>query len=304
MAPASASFGIAFGILASTAGLGSLAPIVMSATTFAGSAQFAAASVLHNGGSVATAVVAAVLLNARYLAVSLAVAGAFEGSRLRRLLESQLIVDESWAVAQRGGGRFDRRILVAAGLVLYPCWVGATALGVFGGGLLGKPGAVRPRRRVSRALPGPPRLRRQDPPRDRRRVRGWRRRARPAPVRTTGRARDRCRRRLPRGAVEAMSATWIVVLVVGAFTISFKAAGPVLLAGRQLPARLTSAFELLAPSLLAALVVTQSVGGKDGIVLDARLVGLGAAAVAIRLRAPLIVVVVVAALTTALVRAL
>lgn len=139
MAPASASFGIAFGILASTAGLGSLAPIVMSATTFAGSAQFAAASVLDNGGSVATAVVAAVLLNARYLAVSVAIAGAFEGSRFRRFFESQLIVDESWAVAQRGGGRVDRRILVAAGLVLYPCWVGATALGVFGGGLLGNP---------------------------------------------------------------------------------------------------------------------------------------------------------------------
>ena len=99
-----------------------------------------------------------------------------------------------------------------------------------------------------------------------------------------------------------MSATWTVVLLVGAFTISFKAAGPVLLAGRQLPARLTSAFELLAPSLLAALVVTQSVGGKDGIVLDARLVGLGAAAVAIRLRAPLLAVVAVAALATALVR--
>ena len=99
-----------------------------------------------------------------------------------------------------------------------------------------------------------------------------------------------------------MSATWVLVLLVGAFTISFKAAGPVLLAGRQLPARLTSAFELLAPSLLAALVVTQTVGGKNGIVLDARLVGLGAAVVAIRLRAPLIVVVVVAALATALTR--
>jgi branched-subunit amino acid transport protein len=101
-----------------------------------------------------------------------------------------------------------------------------------------------------------------------------------------------------------MSATWVVVLVVGAFTISFKAAGPLLLAGRQLPARLTSAFELLAPSLLAALVVTQSLGGKDGIEVDARLVGVGAAAVAIWLRAPLILVVVVAALTTALVRLL
>jgi 4-azaleucine resistance transporter AzlC len=137
--PASASFGIAFGILASAAGLGTLAPIVMSATTFGGSAQFAAASVLDNGGSVAAAVIAAVLLNARYLAISIAIADAFEGSRLRRFFESQLIVDESWAVAQRGGGRIDRRILVAAGLLLYPCWVGATALGVFGGGFLGRP---------------------------------------------------------------------------------------------------------------------------------------------------------------------
>jgi len=139
LAPASASFGIAYGILASTVGMGSLAPIVMSATTFAGSAQFAAASVLDDGGSVVAAVVAAVLLNARYLAISVSIAGAFEGSRLRRLFESQLIVDGSWAVAQRGGGRIDRRILVAAGLLLYPCWVGATALGVFGGGLLGNP---------------------------------------------------------------------------------------------------------------------------------------------------------------------
>ena len=103
VAPASASFGIAFGILASTAGMGSVAPIVMSATTFAGSAQFAAASVLDDGGSIAAAVIAAVLLNARYLAISIAVSSAFEGSRTRRLLESQLIVDESWAVAQRGG---------------------------------------------------------------------------------------------------------------------------------------------------------------------------------------------------------
>jgi branched-subunit amino acid transport protein len=101
-----------------------------------------------------------------------------------------------------------------------------------------------------------------------------------------------------------MSATWVVVLLVGAFTISFKAAGPVLLAGKQLPDRLASAFELLGPSLLAALVVTQSVGGKDGIVLDARLVGLGAAVGAIWLRAPLIVVVLVAALATALARLL
>jgi len=112
---------------------------VMSATTFAGAAQFAAASVLRDGGSVLAAVAAAVLLNARYLAISVSVAPAFRGSHLRRLLEGQLIVDESWAVAQIGGGRIDRRLLVGAGLLLFPCWVGGTALGVFGGDALGDP---------------------------------------------------------------------------------------------------------------------------------------------------------------------
>ena len=139
LAPASASFGVAYGVLAVTAGMGVVAPIVMSATTFAGAAQFAAASVLRDGGSVLAAVGAAVLLNARYLAISVSVAPAFRGSRLRRLLEGQLIVDESWAVAQIGGGRIDRRVLVGAGLLLFPCWVGGTALGVFGGDLLGDP---------------------------------------------------------------------------------------------------------------------------------------------------------------------
>jgi 4-azaleucine resistance transporter AzlC len=119
--------------------MGVVAPIVMSATTFAGSAQFAAASVLRDGGTVVAAVVAAVLLNARYLAISVAIAPAFEGSRLRRFLEAQLIVDESWAVSQVGGGRIDRRMLVGAGLLLFPCWVGGTALGVFGGQALGDP---------------------------------------------------------------------------------------------------------------------------------------------------------------------
>jgi branched-subunit amino acid transport protein len=101
-----------------------------------------------------------------------------------------------------------------------------------------------------------------------------------------------------------MSAAWTVVLLVGGFTIAFKAAGPVLLGGRTLPPRIVDAFELLAPALFAALIVTQAVGGQEEIVLDARLVGVGAAALAILLRAPLIVVIVVAAVATALARLL
>jgi 4-azaleucine resistance transporter AzlC len=139
LAVAAGSFGAAFGVLAQAAGMGVLAPIVMSATTFAGASQFAAASVLDEGGGVVAAVAAAVLLNARYAAIGIAVAPSFKGSRLRRFVESQLIVDESWAVAQVGHGRINRRVLVGAGLVLFPFWVGGTALGVLFGDVLGDP---------------------------------------------------------------------------------------------------------------------------------------------------------------------
>jgi 4-azaleucine resistance transporter AzlC len=138
VAVAGFAFALSFGVLARAAGLGTWAPIAMSATTFGGSAQFAAVSVLHDDGGAAAAIVAAVLLNLRYLPIGISVARGFAGSRLRRLLESQLVVDESWAVSV-GGGRFDRRVLVGAGGLLYVVWVGGTALGVLGGSALGDP---------------------------------------------------------------------------------------------------------------------------------------------------------------------
>ena len=101
-----------------------------------------------------------------------------------------------------------------------------------------------------------------------------------------------------------MSPIWLAVLVVGAATVLLKATGPVLLGGRDLPPRVNALVVLLAPAVLAALVVTQVVGGDRELVYDARLIGLGAAVGAIALRAPLIVVVVVAAAATAAARAL
>jgi 4-azaleucine resistance transporter AzlC len=132
-------FGVSFGVLARAADMGVVAPIVMSATTFAGSSQFAVASILDEGGGLAAAIVAALLLNARYAAIGISVAPLFRGSRRRRLLESQLVVDESWAVSARPDGTFDRRVLLGAGLTLYAAWVLSTALGVLGGGFLGDP---------------------------------------------------------------------------------------------------------------------------------------------------------------------
>jgi branched chain amino acid efflux pump len=132
-------FGASFGLVARAAGMGAVAPLVMSATTFAGSAQFAVTSILGAGSGAAAAIAAAVLLNTRYAPISISVASLFHGPLPRRLVESQLIVDESWALSSRGAGRFDRRVLIGAGLLLYVSWVSGTAVGVFAGRALGDP---------------------------------------------------------------------------------------------------------------------------------------------------------------------
>jgi uncharacterized membrane protein len=102
-----------------------------------------------------------------------------------------------------------------------------------------------------------------------------------------------------------VTAVWVTVAVVGLATMAIKAAGTLLLGGRTLPPRAQAALEHLAPALLAALVVTQAVGASGaGFAVDARLAGLAAAAVALAFRAPLLLVVTVAAATAAIVRAL
>lgn len=99
-----------------------------------------------------------------------------------------------------------------------------------------------------------------------------------------------------------MSAPWTVVLVTGVGTIALKGIGPLILGGRELPLRVQGVVALLAPALLAALIVTQAFADGRSLVLDARAAGLAAAAVALLLRAPVLVVVAVAALAAALVR--
>jgi branched chain amino acid efflux pump len=99
-----------------------------------------------------------------------------------------------------------------------------------------------------------------------------------------------------------MSSTWLVVVLVAAGTVAIKAAGPVFLGGRPLPKRLTGIVELLAPAVLGALVAVQTFGGARSLVVDARLVGVAAAGIALWRRAPLLLVVVVAALATGVTR--
>jgi 4-azaleucine resistance transporter AzlC len=132
-------FGISYGVLALSVGMGSLAPVVMSAATFAGSAQFAAASVLGGGGSATTAILAALMLNARYLPLGVTVAPWLEGGFWSRLLHAHLMVDESWAIASEGQGRWNPQVLLAAGMGIWIAWVAGTAIGVLFGDALGDP---------------------------------------------------------------------------------------------------------------------------------------------------------------------
>ena len=98
-----------------------------------------------------------------------------------------------------------------------------------------------------------------------------------------------------------MSDAWIVVIVVGTLTMVFKAAGPVFLGRRPLPGRAQSVVDLVAPVMLVALVATQTFGGDQKFVVDARIPGVAAAAVAIWRGAPVVAAMVIAALVTALI---
>src|ERR687898_1181321 len=141
-AVATVVLGVSFGVLARQLGWGVAAPIICSAVVLSGSAQFAAVSILGAGGGAGAATLAAVFVNARFLPMGLAVAPSLAGGRLRRAAEGQLVVDASWALANRGDGTFERKYLIGATVPQLAAWIGGTAVGALGGGLLGDPQAL------------------------------------------------------------------------------------------------------------------------------------------------------------------
>jgi len=99
-----------------------------------------------------------------------------------------------------------------------------------------------------------------------------------------------------------VSALWFAIVAVTLATAAFKAAGPILAGGRELPPRVNAVMALLTPALLTALVVTGTFGEGGHLELDEKALGVGVAAVALALRTPVIVAVVLAAVVTALAR--
>jgi len=97
--------------------------------------------------------------------------------------------------------------------------------------------------------------------------------------------------------------TWTALLARSAVSYALKASGPVLAGGRRLGPQVRQTLDLVAVPLLAALILVQTVGDGHRLVLDARGPALAVAAILVWRRAPFLVVVLAAAGTAALLRA-
>ena len=126
-----------FGVLARQAGFSVAQATVTALIVFAGSAQFAALSVVTVGGGIPAALTAASLMNARFLAMGIALAPSLPGGRLKRAAQGQAVVDSSWALANRGDGTFDRWLLFGTTVPQYVAWSLGSVVGALAGNALG-----------------------------------------------------------------------------------------------------------------------------------------------------------------------
>lgn len=128
--PGSAAFVLAlsFGAEAQARGWGFGLPVLFSMFAFSGSAQFTLLTTLA-GGTALAAVTSAVLINARYLVMSVALNNSLHGGRLSRALQAQALVDASFVVAHRANGGYDIVRLIGASVPQWFLWVSGTAIG-------------------------------------------------------------------------------------------------------------------------------------------------------------------------------
>ena len=130
---------VSFAIVAGEAGFSPLEAVLFSAIGFAGSAQFAAISIIGPGGTAGAAVAAAAMMQLRFLPMSASVGPSFSGGPLKRAAKGQTVVDASWALSARGDGTFDEYLLMGSSAIAYVTWVGGTVVGAIWGDMLGDP---------------------------------------------------------------------------------------------------------------------------------------------------------------------
>jgi 4-azaleucine resistance transporter AzlC len=133
-AATSGLIGISFGVLARTGGVSLPMTCAMSLVIFAGGAQFLAIATIASGGTPLAAVIGGIVLNARHLPYGLAVAPFLRGPLWKRALSSQIVLDESTALA--------RVAFYACGCMLFAAWNLGTLAGALAGGAIADPSAL------------------------------------------------------------------------------------------------------------------------------------------------------------------
>jgi uncharacterized membrane protein len=96
--------------------------------------------------------------------------------------------------------------------------------------------------------------------------------------------------------------TWLLIAVLAFGTVLMKTLGPVLAGGRQPPPPLTRVIALVAPALISALIVTGTFTQGQQLIIDARAVGVGVAAVALWFRVPAALAMLIGVVVCALLR--
>ena len=135
-----AAYGVSYGVLAVAAGLSPLLATLSSLLVLAGGSQFAFVGVLAAGGAPLMGAASGLLLNLRFLAFGVAIARHLPPASLpRRALDGYYVVDEPVALALSGPDRDVVRRFRVTGATVVIAWVGATAIGAYGGALLGDP---------------------------------------------------------------------------------------------------------------------------------------------------------------------
>jgi 4-azaleucine resistance transporter AzlC len=138
---ATGAYGVSFGVLSDAAGLSLLQTMAMSLLVFTGATQFSVIATIAAGGALPTALGNGLLLAARNTAYGFAMAPLFRGMPLaRRLLGSQIVIDESVAMARaQEEPESARRALLLTGACVYVCWNAGTVLGALAGDAIGDP---------------------------------------------------------------------------------------------------------------------------------------------------------------------
>lgn len=132
--------GIAFGVAATAEGLGPLQATLMSALVFTATAQFAAIELLNEPVAYVSLGLVTLSLSARHIVMGAALSSWINRLPVKkRLVTLFFLSDANFADAQFGlkQGETDLGPFLGGGLALWLSWAGSTAIGAFGGSVLG-----------------------------------------------------------------------------------------------------------------------------------------------------------------------